>query len=143
MKILAALDPNKRGDPVLKKAAELAGLLKAELTLLVVAENLFDAGDIMPVGEISDKLANAARNAAAGYEATAKALGIVPKVIVEMSPSPADLIVKTAEKLQVDMIVVGSRVKTGFDRFLLGSVASKVVAHAPCSVLVYRPVAGK
>ncbi len=27
---------------------------------------------------------------------------------------------------------------TGLDRFLVGSVAGRVVAHAPCSVLVVR-----
>jgi nucleotide-binding universal stress UspA family protein len=143
MKILAALDPTKKGGPILEKAVELAKLQKAELIVMVVAENLFDAGDIAPIGEISDKLASAAKSAAAEYEAKAKALGLSPQVVVEQSPSPADSIIKTAEARKVDMVVLGSRSKTGLDRFLLGSVANKVVAHAPCSVLVYRPVAGK
>jgi nucleotide-binding universal stress UspA family protein len=33
---------------------------------------------------------------------------------------------------------MGSRGKKGIARFVLGSVASKVVAYAPCSVLVVR-----
>jgi len=52
--------------------------------------------------------------------------------------SPADSILTFAEKEGVDLIVMGSRAKTGLDRFLIGSVASKVVAHSKCSVLVVR-----
>jgi nucleotide-binding universal stress UspA family protein len=32
---------------------------------------------------------------------------------------------------------------TGMERFLVGSVAAKVVAHAPCSVFVHRAKKGK
>jgi len=39
---------------------------------------------------------------------------------------------------QVDLIVVGSHGRTGIKKLLLGSVASHVVTHAPCSVLVVR-----
>ena len=52
--------------------------------------------------------------------------------------SVADSIVKFAEKEQADLIVIGTRGQSGLKRFLLGSVASGVVAHAHCSVLVAR-----
>jgi nucleotide-binding universal stress UspA family protein len=39
----------------------------------------------------------------------------------------------------VELIVVGTHGRTGLKRVLLGSVASQVVRHAPCSVLVVRP----
>jgi nucleotide-binding universal stress UspA family protein len=38
-----------------------------------------------------------------------------------------------------DLIVMGTHGRTGITRLLLGSVAEKVVRHAPCSVLVARP----
>lgn len=38
----------------------------------------------------------------------------------------------------VDLVVMGTHGRTGFARILLGSVAEKVVRHAPCSVLVTR-----
>ena len=39
---------------------------------------------------------------------------------------------------EVELIVTGSHGRTGVTRFLLGSVAERVVRHAPCSVLVFR-----
>lgn len=52
--------------------------------------------------------------------------------------SVADTIVNHAESKKADLIVIGTHGRTGLKRFLLGSVASGVVAHAKCSVLVVR-----
>ncbi|MGC9372027.1 MAG: universal stress protein [Thermovirgaceae bacterium] len=48
-------------------------------------------------------------------------------------------IVDFATKHDASMIMIGHRGISGVRRFLLGSVAAKVVAHAPCSVYVHRP----
>ena len=45
-------------------------------------------------------------------------------------------IVEKAAEEGVDMIVMSTHGRTGMDRFILGSVAEKVVARAPCPVLV-------
>ncbi|NLU04838.1 MAG: universal stress protein, partial [Methanothermobacter sp.] len=50
--------------------------------------------------------------------------------------SPADAILRTVEKEGVDLVVMGTSGKHGLDRFLLGSVAEKVVRSAGCPVLV-------
>ncbi len=50
-------------------------------------------------------------------------------------------IVDTAAEWRAELIVVGSHSRRGLERLLLGSVAEFVVRHAPCSVLVVRPVA--
>ena len=50
----------------------------------------------------------------------------------------ANSITSVAEKIGADVIVVGSHGKTGFKRFVLGSVSEHVVRHAPCPVLVVR-----
>lgn len=50
-----------------------------------------------------------------------------------------DAIVEAATELHVDLVVTGSRDRTGLRRWLLGSVAEAVVRAAPCSVLVARP----
>jgi nucleotide-binding universal stress UspA family protein len=52
--------------------------------------------------------------------------------------SAADSIVNYAEGKNADLIVIGTKGRSGLKRFLLGSVASRVVAHAKCSVLVTR-----
>ncbi len=51
---------------------------------------------------------------------------------------PAEMIIKTAEEGNYDLIVIGSRGMGFFGRFLLGSVSDRVVHHAPCSVLVVK-----
>jgi len=51
---------------------------------------------------------------------------------------PADAIVKEAEAVGADLIVVGARGLNALERALLGSVSTKVVHNAPCDVLVVR-----
>ena len=52
--------------------------------------------------------------------------------------SVVDTIVNCATNENFDLIVMGTRGRTGLKRFLLGSVASGVVVHAECPVLVVR-----
>ena len=47
-------------------------------------------------------------------------------------------IVTYAERENVDLIVIGSRGRTGFKKMLLGSVASDVVTYAHCPVMVVK-----
>jgi len=47
-------------------------------------------------------------------------------------------IVDYAERENVDLIVIGSRGRTGFKKMLLGSVASDVVTYAHCPVMVVK-----
>ena len=50
--------------------------------------------------------------------------------------SPANVILDVAVEEDIDLIVIGSSGKSGFDRFILGSVSDKVVNAAKCPVLV-------
>ena len=52
--------------------------------------------------------------------------------------SPESRIVEAAEKLQPDLVVVGSHDYSAWERLLIGSVSDAVVHHAPCSVMVVR-----
>jgi nucleotide-binding universal stress UspA family protein len=47
-------------------------------------------------------------------------------------------IVDYAERENVDLIVIGSRGRSGFKKMLLGSVASDVVTYAHCPVMVVK-----
>lgn len=51
---------------------------------------------------------------------------------------PSSEIVEYAEDNDVDHVVLGSHGRRGLNRFLLGSVAEKVVRRAPCPVTVIR-----
>jgi nucleotide-binding universal stress UspA family protein len=51
---------------------------------------------------------------------------------------PAEVIMKGASKHRADLIVMGAKGLGAIARFLLGSVSTRVVQHANCSVLVVR-----
>jgi len=51
---------------------------------------------------------------------------------------PAHVIIEVAEAAGADLIVVGARGLTALERFLLGSVSSKLSHHAPCDVMIVR-----
>ena len=57
---------------------------------------------------------------------------------VVLEGDPAHTILEFAELNKVDMIIMGSLGKGGLERFLLGSVADKVVRHSKISVLVVK-----
>ncbi len=57
--------------------------------------------------------------------------------VVDELPSAAG-IVRLAESMSAELLVVGTAGKTGLRRVLLGSTAESVVHRAPCSVLVVR-----
>ena len=81
-------------------------------------------------GEAAERLvADAAARTAAG--------GVEVETHVRAG-DPADALIDVAEAQGADVIVVGSKGLASPARFLLGSVPSKVVHHAPCDVLVVR-----
>ena len=58
-------------------------------------------------------------------------------ILIEVA-SVVDSIVKYASDKNVDLIVMGTRGRTGLKRFLMGSIANGVVQYAHCPVLVVR-----
>jgi nucleotide-binding universal stress UspA family protein len=52
--------------------------------------------------------------------------------------TPAEEIIRAANELDVDLVVVGGRGKGAVEAILLGSVSYRVLHHAPCPVLVTR-----
>ncbi len=66
-----------------------------------------------------------------------RAAGLTALPIVEEG-DPRDVLVRQAEDWKADTIFVGARGLGRVERFLLGSVSSAAVAHAPCSVEIIR-----
>ena len=52
---------------------------------------------------------------------------------------PSSTIIEISEAGNYDLIMIGHKGLSNIERFFIGSVAVKVVRHAPCSVHVYRP----
>ena len=55
---------------------------------------------------------------------------------------PGGEILSAIEKHRIDLVVLGTRGRTGLKRFLLGSVSEWVLTEAPCSVLIVRKRSG-
>jgi nucleotide-binding universal stress UspA family protein len=68
----------------------------------------------------------------------------IPKVrYVVRTGDPFENIIDVAEDHRVDLIVLATHGRTGLRRLFIGSVAEKVVRHAPCPVLTVRPRPGR
>lgn len=70
-------------------------------------------------------------------QSTLREAGLATECRVTIGDPRVDL-VELAKTERADLIVVGSHGRTGLGKLLLGSVASHVVTHAPCSVLVVK-----
>lgn len=57
---------------------------------------------------------------------------------VVLRGDPRHALIEYASRMKADLIVMGSHGRSGVAKLVLGSVASHVVSHAPCSVLVVR-----
>ena len=57
----------------------------------------------------------------------------------ESGPPDEQIVAIAKADPAIDMIVMGTHGRSGISRALIGSVAERVVRHAPCSVLVVRP----
>lgn len=55
-----------------------------------------------------------------------------------LAGAPHDALNRAARRHRADLIVLGTHGRTGLARLLVGSVASRVVATAPCPVLTVR-----
>jgi nucleotide-binding universal stress UspA family protein len=85
--------------------------------------------------EVAKFLSHAKR---AKEQATAllKSLRLKGRVVTERGPVAATIV--NAAKRGVQLVAVGSRGLDALDRFMLGSVSTQIIHHAPCSVLVVR-----
>jgi nucleotide-binding universal stress UspA family protein len=61
--------------------------------------------------------------------------------VVLRDTSPAHAIVKYAEKIGADLVIIATHGRTGLKHLLIGSVAERVVRHAAMPVLTLRTTA--
>jgi nucleotide-binding universal stress UspA family protein len=64
-------------------------------------------------------------------------ISVTDKIIISASSIVGE-IVAFADKEKIDLIILGTRGRTGFKKLLLGSVAEGVVTHSSCPVMVVR-----
>lgn len=141
MRFLVAYDGTDGAVSALEAAAKLAHAAAAEVTVLHVLNPLIDAADVVAptTHEALAKVAEASRTA---LSARLEALQLTADVRIEQLTHGEDdweHVVHVAQDIEADIVVIGSRRKSGLAGALLGSVSRSVVQHAPCPVLVVRP----
>jgi nucleotide-binding universal stress UspA family protein len=140
-KILAAVDFSEHSDPVLDAAVGFARQFDAELHLvhaydvrIPLVTPLTPYGFSAPPAVIEETQEVAASKLGA-FVRRASAQGVAATPHVSGAPA-ASAIVDLAEELGADLIVMGTRGRTGLKHVLLGSVAERTMRQAPCWVLV-------
>jgi nucleotide-binding universal stress UspA family protein len=136
-RILVAVDGSKYGLAAVKSAIKLAadrGL--KSVTLINVIPTVSTTYGIMLTGAPPDDIE--AWEVFAEPKALLQAAGLEARLLL-CEGDPSMEIVRAAQKENYDLIVVGHRGLSPVKAFLVGSVSNRVVAHAPCSVLVVRP----
>jgi len=140
-KILVPLDGSPIAEAVLPHAEALAKSENAELIILRVPN--------IPTGEyialdpiITSAIRQGIRDEASVYVAdkvnTLKKENIKATGVTKEG-SVADIILEVAEETHADMIAMSTHGRTGVKRWLMGSVADKIVHHAHIPVMLIHP----
>ena len=137
-KILVAHDGSKSSDKALKKAVELTAVFKGPLTVLSVIPELYLTElQTTDRNRISESISEQIKNVMEKIEKSMAGKATEVRTLVRKG-DPAEIIIETAQKMGVDLIVTGSHGKHGAKKFHLGSVSAKVVKYARCPVLVVK-----
>jgi universal stress protein A len=145
-KIMVTTDFSEAGDHAIGHAFRMAADHGAEVILchvfeMVVAPNPLYAqyypSDLFSP-EVRERAAIDARNALLERVPKSGPLAGVQHTAVLAYGTPADEIIRAASEQGVDLIVIATHGRTGLKHLFMGSVAERVVRHAPCPVLVVR-----
>ena len=142
--ILVATDFTEPSHAALVYGRELAAIFGAQLVLAHVARNVltqpYSGGDgytfVDP--ELQRTIEAGAREQLEASLTDIDRECLRARAIVLSANSPADAIAGYAADARVDLIVIGTHGRGAVGRFLLGSVAERVVRTAPCPVLTAR-----
>jgi len=138
MKILVGHDGSEQADRALSRAVEMAAAMKASLLVLTVVPDLCmmelsddDCRDMYKImtQESEKRLALLKKKLAKK--------GVRMESLVKFGKD-AETIIKTCSEKKAGLLIVGSHGRHGAKKFLLGSVSSRVLEHAPCDVLVVK-----
>ncbi len=147
-RILVAVDGSDDSKRAAETAIRLAAQNGAELEVLHVIPRLtYDFAPVsmsvaMPPSAYGTVIVEARKEAEKYVDdvmSEARSRGIKASgEILEDATSIVQAITGYATETKADLIVVGTKGKSGFQKLLVGSVSSGVVSHAECPVLVAR-----
>jgi nucleotide-binding universal stress UspA family protein len=144
-KILAPTDFSSASVLALDAAAILAKQFGASITLLFV----YDPTLLSPLYALPGAAAMLEATPFADFEANARKgleqirgerLADIAQVdlVIRRHANPAEGICEAAKDLGSDLVVLSTHGRSGLSHMLIGSVAERVVRHAPCPVLTLR-----
>jgi nucleotide-binding universal stress UspA family protein len=142
-RILVPLDGSEVAGHALTPAITLALQARAEVLLerVPVLAHIVVPGEVGPAllypEQSLDYSAEEAEAYLAGLQASLCQQGLRARALVRRG-EPAAAIVETAADERADLVVMSSHGYSGVTRWLLGSVAEKVLRAAACPVLVIR-----
>lgn len=143
MKVLLAIDQSEYSIAAAKEVAKRPWPPKTIVRVISVVEPVpppaaelwYDASGSLERAQ--KELTKRATELTKKTSETLKTKGLKVESVVREGDARS-VIVDEARKWSADLIVLGSHGYSGIKRLLLGSVASTVVSHAPCSVEVVR-----
>ncbi|MCX8050660.1 MAG: universal stress protein [Chlorobi bacterium] len=122
------------------KAAAVAGMLArqlgGEVVLIAVADRTKAVGDIDAGIGFDEALMIVRREAQQALDQAKREVGEVPLRTVLVEGDPKHDLLRTAEHVGADAIVVGTHARRGLARLVEGSVAEYVLRHASVPVVV-------
>ena len=135
-KILVATDGSEHGYSASKTALELGKISGGKVTAIYVADTnrTSHLPDDMLLFSIRELLLKEGKEALKQVETLAKDMGVAFEDVV-VEGNPGSEIVSYAQSADMDIIILGAVGRTGLDKFLLGSVAEKVVRSSKIPVL--------
>lgn len=143
--ILIATDGSELATHAVRHGVDLARQLGAKVTMVTgtelwsVIEMVRHAHDQRnPIEAYEEIAAGHANKVLSDASAIAQQAGLLCETIHMKDLKPAEAIIEAAQKNGCDLIVIASHSRTGVNKFLLGSVTSRVLALTTIPVLVYR-----
>jgi nucleotide-binding universal stress UspA family protein len=144
-RILLPLDGSLLAEQALPHAIAQAGRFGAELILLRVVEPMLPTETMVPreaIRQAEERTEALTREYLERVAARVRKRGI-PVQVVTIKGFPRRQIVQFAEANQIDLIVICTRGRSGVSRWLMGSVADRVVRGASIPVLLVRAAEAK
>ena len=135
-RILVATDGSEYSRRAMVGAVEFAEAHDTELDVVAIVEISPEIYSIAP--QVVEEKVKKTEEYIGGIQKLAEAHGIKSRGFVRDSAEPYNVITEIAQKEQIGLILVGSHGRTGLKRFLMGSTAERVIAQAPCPVLVVK-----
>lgn len=136
-KILLAYDGSEGSKLAFEKTAEIAKLTSAEFHILAVGRIPEYAETVSEVEEAKEQANNFYAKITDEAIRNLSQRGLTAISHIEFG-KPGDVILRMAEDLKADLVVLGTNLHSALRRRFLGATVDKVVDHAHCSVLVIK-----